>query len=123
MLPEIRGDEVEGHPHVFCSVEGGLEVETLDVGAHVAGAFGGYDTVPHQLGGGEVGGACREFTWVVDEVSSDGDAHSIGIIFLFSKIDDDSGVGDLAVLGDGLDFFVGKKPDCVGSFFVYVFAV
>ena len=53
--------------------------KTLDVVACVAGVFCGDHTVPHNLGGGEVGRARGEFDRMIDVVTPTGDAYAIWI--------------------------------------------
>jgi hypothetical protein len=43
------GGEGEWHLHVFKTIKGGGLIEMFDVQAHVAGAFGAKDAVPHQF--------------------------------------------------------------------------
>ncbi len=52
--------------HVLESVQGCTEVKVLDVQAHLISTLHPEDTVPHQVGCGEVGGACVELAWIVD---------------------------------------------------------
>jgi hypothetical protein len=59
-------DEGKRNFHVLKSVKGCTEVKVLDVQAHVLSTLCAEDTVPHQFGCGEVGGACGELAWIVD---------------------------------------------------------
>jgi hypothetical protein len=104
-IAEFLGEEVEVHFHVLKSIEGGFQIETLDVGAHVLGVWRADDAVPKELGGRKVGRTGGQFARVVDEVAADCDADAVWVVLLRAVIDNDSGVGNRAVGWDLQDFF------------------
>ncbi len=64
---------------------------------------------------------CSELVWIINQISTDSDAHAVGIILLGPMVYDNARVGDGAVFGDAPDFVMGEKKDSVsantGTFF------
>ncbi len=94
------------HFHVFVSVEGSSKVHVFDVGTTKFGTRCADDTIPHYLGRYHVGCVCGELVGVVDEVATNGNAHTVRIVFLWAMIDDNACVGDKAIRWDVSDFVV-----------------
>ncbi len=58
---------------------------------------------------------CSELAWVINKISTNNDAHAVGIILLGPMVYDNACVGDSAVFGDAPDFVMGKKKDIVSA--------
>ena len=67
--------------HVFEALKWGAVVEILDVGAGKAGVGGGNGAVDKALGGGEAGALGRGVAKVIEAVTVDGEADTVGLSF------------------------------------------
>ena len=101
--------------HVLVLVEPCGEVEQFEICGEVAGVGGANDTVPQYFGCDQVGGASGEFAGVIDEVTADGDADSIGVFLLWSIVNNNTGIGNGPVRGDVLDIPVVQEENSVGA--------
>jgi hypothetical protein len=82
LLNDVGRDDLERDAHIFVSVEWRSEVEQFEICGEVPGVGGANDAVPENFGDDQVSGASGEFTGVIDEVTTNGDADSIGVFFL-----------------------------------------
>jgi hypothetical protein len=68
-----------------------------------------------------MGYMCSELVWVTHRISTNSDAHAVGIILLGPMVYDNTPIGDGAIFGDEPDFVMRKKKDSVsansGTFF------
>jgi hypothetical protein len=78
---DILWEKRERHSHVFISVKWRFKINVLDVSSGKPGASGADGAVPKEFRGDHVSGACGEFKWISDKVSSNGDTDMVGILF------------------------------------------
>jgi hypothetical protein len=57
-----------------------------------------------------------EFERVVDKVTSNSDADTIGVLLVWAMVNYNSCIRNHSVVGDMLNFIVGEEEDSVGSF-------
>lgn len=101
LIDDVGRDDLKRDAHVFVSVEWCSEVEQFEICGEVAGVGGANDTVPEYFGSDQVSGASGEFTGVIDEVTTNGDADSIGVFLLRSVVNNNASIGYGSVRGDG----------------------
>ncbi len=57
-----------------------------------------------------------ELKWVINQVTSNSDAHMVGVFLLGMMIDHNAGIGDCSIAWDGANISVQEKKDCVSAF-------
>jgi hypothetical protein len=62
-----------------------------------------------------MGCSCSGLVWVIDQINTNSDVHTVGIILLWPMVYDSARVGDCAVFGDAPDFVRREKKDSVSS--------
>ncbi len=103
IVDDLLGNEFDGYAHVFGTFERRVEVEIFHIRCHeVSGGFGD-DTVQEEFDCGEASRFGGYLAWVIDAVATDGNAASVGFFFLRSDVGTESGIGDGAAGGDGID--------------------
>ena len=101
------GEKAEGDPHVFFACHCCVEIKILCIGTHPSGVGRRDGAIDEQFESGEFGARCRGDTGVVDEIATDGPAHSVWVSFLAAVRDDGSKIGGGASRGQqgGMDEF------------------
>jgi hypothetical protein len=89
---EFVGDKVDGKAHIFIAVHWSLKVEIFYICTAILGICGGEYAVPQHLAGGHVGGTRGDFAGVFYKVAPDRDAYTIGVLLLWSIVDNDAPV-------------------------------
>lgn len=78
MFDDVLRNDFERHGHVFVVIHWGGEVKEFKVCGDVLGIFGADNTVPPDFGGDKIGSLCGKFAGVVDEITTNCDADTIG---------------------------------------------
>ena len=94
---------------------GGFEVHVFDVGTTKFGTWCAHNAVPHDFGRYHVGRAHGELVGVIDDVAANDDSHAVWVVFLWTMVNANMGVGDCAILWDAPDFVVREKKDSVST--------
>ncbi len=84
---DFVGDEIDGHFHVFKSVEGCVKVHVFDVATCKFCPICADDAVPQDFGVDHIHSSCTQFEWVVNEVATNGDADAVGVFFLCLELE------------------------------------
>lgn len=100
MFDDVGRKKGNGHTHVLIPIERSLKVHVLNVGSTKFCTRRADSAIPQKFGRHHVSSACGEFEWVVDEVAADGDPNTIGILLLWTMVDDDTGIRDGSVFGN-----------------------
>lgn len=116
LLDDVLGKWTEWDMHIFKVVKGCSEVEIFDIDAHILGFGCAENTIPKDLGRGQIGGACCELPWVCNKVASYGDAGTVGIRFLGTMIHNYVCVDDGPVFRDGRDLVAFQDEEGVRTF-------
>ena len=106
MFDDVGRKEGNGHTHVLIPIERSLEIHVLNVGPTKLCTRCADSAIPQEFRRHHVSSACGEFEWVVDEVAAHGDPHAIGILFLWTMVDDNTGIRDGPVFGNVADLGV-----------------
>ena len=95
----MSGYDFDWHMHIFVVIHWCGEVEKFEIGGDIMRVWHADYVVPHDFQHDKVRSVSGKFIRVIDEVTTNGDADSIGIFILQMVVDNDSGVGSCAVSG------------------------
>ena len=96
-----------------------FEVETFNVSTSVVCIVSADDRVPKELVGGHICHLRGQFSGILDEIAPNCDLDAVGVIFLQSKINNNSGIHHNKVFRNGAYLVMCEKSHCVCTFFVY----
>eukprot|EP00978_Attheya_sp_CCMP212_P005235 scaffold11617_cov53-Attheya_sp.AAC.2 len=114
---EFFGDHFDGDADVFVNFHVVVEVEILDVDAHVFAALVGGRTIPMCLDSGDVGCWGAHISGVIDEIPASGETDSVSLFFLGPNVADglDGAIFlDLSRVGADNMIHFGEQYDFVG---------
>ncbi len=113
MFDDPRGKKIDGHFHVFITVESCHKVEVANVEAHIMRLWSAEDTVPRQFGGCHVGGARGMFPRIVYQISPHCDSDSVWILLLRMIGNNDFVICGGLIFWDIWDLFRFHNKHCV----------
>jgi hypothetical protein len=105
VFDDVGRKKGNGHTHVLIPIKRSLEIHVLNVGPTLCTRCADC-AIPQKFRRHHVSSACGEFEWVVDEVATHCDPHAIGILFLWTMVDDNTGIRDGPVFGNVADLGV-----------------
>jgi hypothetical protein len=103
--------------HIFISVKWCFEIHVLDVSSGKPGTSGadGDGAVSKDFRGDHVSGMHGEFKWISDNVATDSDTDTVGILFLGTMMNDNTSICYHSVGWDIANVFMGEEENGVGS--------
>jgi hypothetical protein len=114
MLNDVLWEKGERHLCVVIPIKWHVKVHVFDVGAGKMRPLCTDCAVPKKFRGNHVSGAPCEFKRIIDQVTTNHDANTVKVFFLWTMTDDNPTIRDYPISRDVPNLFGGNEEDCVG---------